>query len=192
MAKFARPPSDRNRLGFSTGVAMHFDQNEDAALYLFPVEAGIGLTLGDRYDLGISVGNFLGTAEGNFALIDGNLRLGILHGIGLGMIASQAEQAVLTQLTAGTFLQTGRRHAFFMGLKYTYGTSVGSDAFVPTGYFTGSIGFLPSGVVKVTPELSINHARWTQPGDPDDIQNRAWTVVIGVTVMTHYGRARTY
>lgn len=171
---------------------MHFDQNEDAALYLFPVEAGLGISLGDRYDLGVSVGNFLGTAEGNFALLDGNLRLGLLHGIGLGMISSQTDQAVLTQLTGGTFLQTGRRHAFFTGLKYTYATAVGSDTFLPTNYFTGSIGFLPSGVVKVTPELSVSHARWTAPGETGDVANRAWTVVIGVAVMTHYGRASVY
>lgn len=189
MAKFARPPSDRSRLGFSTGVAMHLDEDEDATLVLFPVEAGIGISIGERYDLGVSVANFMGTAEGNYALIDGKLRLGILHGVGLGMLSSQTEQAVLTHLSGGTFLQTGRRHAFFMGLKYTYATAVGSDAFFPTNYLTGSIGFLPSGALKVTPELAVNHGRWHVPTEDGEELQRAWTVVIGVTVITHYGRA---
>lgn len=188
MAKFARPPSDRNRMGFSTGVAMHLDREEDATFALYPVEAGLGVSIGDRYDLGVSVGNLLGTAEGNFAIIDGNLRLGIIHGLGLGMWASQTDQAVFTQFTGGTFLQTGRRHAFFGALKYTYATDVGSETFLPTHFFTSSIGFLPSGAVKVTPELIVNHARWDEPGSAET--ERAWTVVIGIAVMTHYGRAR--
>lgn len=165
---------------------MHLDQNEDATFALFPLEAGLGVSLGRRYDLGVSVGNLVGSAEGNFAVIDDDLRLGIIHGIGLGMWASQTDQAVFTQFTGGTFLQTGRRHAFFGALKYTYATDIGSDAFLPTNFVTGSIGFLPSGAVKVTPELIVNHAFWNDASS--DELDRAWTVIIGIAVMTHYGR----
>ncbi len=184
MAKFARPPSDRNRLGFSTGVGMQIDQNENSTFALFPVEAGLGISLGDRYDLGVSLSNLVGTAEGNFAILDGDLRLGIIHGLGLGMWATPDDQTVFTQFTGGTFLQTGRKNAFFTALKYTYGTDVGSDTFLPTHFFTGSIGFLPSGAVKVTPELIANHAVWQDSGETF----RVWTVIIGIAVMTHYGR----
>jgi hypothetical protein len=183
MAKFARPPAQRNRLGFSSGVAMHIDPDEDTSLYAFPVEGGLGASFGDRYDLGISFGPFLGTAEGNVALIDGDFRLGIIHGLGLGLIATDEDQSLVTQLTGGTFLQTGRRRAFFMGLKGTYGLTVGpSDTFEDAGIYTGTMGFLPSGRVKVIPELAVQNMRWEEASEPLS----AWTVAIGVTVMIHY------
>jgi hypothetical protein len=183
MAKFARPPAQRNRIGFSTGLAMHIDPDEDTSLYAFPVEAGLGASIGDRYDLGISFGQFLGTAEGNLALIDSDLRLGFIHGLGLGLLATDEDQSLLTQFTGGAFLQTGRRHAFFMGLKGTYGLVVGpSDAFSDTAFYTGTIGFLPSGRIKAIPELAIQNMRWK----PADEPLNAWTIVIGVTVMMHY------
>lgn len=183
MAKFARPPAQRNRLGFSSGIAMHIDPDEDTSLYAFPVEGGLGASFGDRYDLGISFGPFLGSAEGNVAIIDGDFRLGIIHGVGLGLISTDEDQSLVTQFTGGTFLQTGRRRAFFMGLKGTYGVTVGpSDAFDNAAFYTGTMGFLPSGRVKVIPELAVQNIRWEPSGEPLS----AWTVAIGVTVMIHY------
>lgn len=185
MAKFARPPADRDRIGFSTGLGMYIDDNEETSVYAFPVEAGLGISLGDRYDLGFSVGNLMGSAEGNFALIDGDFRLGILHGLGVGLVATQDDQSLLAQLTGGAFLQTGRRRAFFMGLKATRGFVVGSEAFRPTTFYTGTFGFLPSGRIKVVPELAIQRANWRESDDaPDSLVS--WTVVIGVTVLLHY------
>lgn len=184
MAKFARPPADRDRIGFSTGLGMHLDDEEEASVYAFPVEAGMGVSLGDRYDLGFSVGNLIGTAEGNFALIDDDFRIGILHGLGLGLMATQDEQALLAQFTGGTFLQTGRRAAFFMGLKATRGLVVGTDVVPPTTFLTGTVGFLPSGRIKVVPEVALQRANW-RAGEPLEATT-SWTVVIGVTVLLHY------
>lgn len=183
MAKFARPPAQRNRLGFSSGVAMHIDPEEDTSLFAFPLEAGLGVSYGDRYDLGISFGPLLGTAEGNLALVDSDFRLGFIHGLGVGMLATEDDQSLLTQFTGGTFLQTGRRRAFFMGLKATYGLVVGpSNAFDDSVFYTGTIGFLPAGRVKVIPELAVQNVRW----EPQDEPLSAWSVAIGVTVMLHY------
>lgn len=185
MAKFARPPVDRDRIGFSTGLGMLIDNDEKASVYAFPVEAGLGITLGSRYDLGFSVGNLLGTAEGNFALIDGDVRLGILHGLGVGLVATQDEQSLLAQFTGGSVLQIGRRRAFFMGLKATRGVVVGSEAFRPTTFYTGSVGFLPTGRIKVIPEFALQRANWRESDDAAD-PTTSWAVVIGVTVMLHY------
>lgn len=185
MAKFARPPVDRDRIGFSTGLGMFIDDTEETSVYAFPVEAGLGISLGDRYDLGFSVGNLLGSAEGNFALIDGDLRLGILHGIGTGLVATQDEQSLLAQFTGGTVLQVGRRRAFFMGLKATRGIVIGSEQFRPTTFYTGTVGFLPSGRIKVVPELAIQRANWREVDDAPE-PTVSWTIVIGVTVLLHY------
>lgn len=164
---------------------MHIDSDEDASVYAFPVEGGIGVTLGDRYDLGFSVGQLLGSAEGNFAVIDGNVRLGLIHGLGLGLVATPDDQALLTQLTGGTLLQIGRRRAFFASLKGTYGAAVGSETLRPTTFYTATFGFLPSGRIKVVPELAIQRAAWHVDADsPDPLE--AWTFVIGVTVLMHY------
>ncbi len=185
MAKFARPPVDRDRIGFSTGLGMLIDDNEESSVYAFPLEAGLGISLGDRYDLGFSVGNLLGSAEGNFALIDGDVRLGILHGLGTGLVATQDEQSLLAQFTGGTMLQIGRRRAFFMGLKATRGVVVGSEVFRPTTFLTGTVGFLPSGRIKVIPEFAIQRANWRESDDAIDV-TKSWAIVIGVTVMLHY------
>ena len=188
MAKFARPPVERDRIGFSTGIAMVIDEDtESTSVWAFPVEAGLGVSFGDRYDLGFSVGHLMGTAEGNFALIDSDVRLGILHGVGLGLFASQDDQALLPQLTGGAFLQLGRRTPFFWGVKATRGFVVGTDTVAPTTFLTSTLGFLPRGRIKVVPELALQRANYTainEDGEDDPTVN--WTVVIGVTVMMHY------
>ena len=185
MAKFARPPVDRDRIGFSTGLGMHINDDEETSVYAFPVEAGLGLSLGDRYDLGFSVGQLLGSVEGNFAILDGDFRLGILHGMGGGLVATQEDQSLLAQFTGGTYLQAGRRRAFFMGLKATRGVVVGSEAFRPTTFYTGTVGFLPSGRMKFVPELAVQRSNWRETDDAPD-STTAWTVVIGVTLLLHY------
>ena len=185
MAKFARPPVDRDRIGFSTGLGMLIDDDEETSVYAFPVEAGLGVTLGERYDLGFSVGNLLGTAEGNFALLTGDLRLGILHGLGVGYVATETEQSLLAQFTGGAVLQIGRRRAFFSGVKATRGVVVGSEVFRPTTFYTGTVGFLPSGRLKVVPELAIQRANWRESDDAQD-PTTSWAIVIGVTVLLHY------
>ena len=185
MAKFVRPPEDRDRIGFSTGLGMHISDEEDATVFAFPAEAGLGISIGERYDLGFSVGNLLGTAEGNFALVDGNVRLGILHGLGLGLVTTQEDEALLAQVTGGTMLQVGRRRAFFTALKATRGLVVGSETFRPTTFFTGSVGFLPAGRIKVIPELAVQRANWREMDDAEDSRH-SWTIVIGVTLLMHY------
>jgi hypothetical protein len=185
MAKFARPPADRDRIGFSTGLGMHINDDEETAVFAFPLEAGLGISLGDRYDLGFSVGQLMGSAEGNFALLDGDLRIGLIHGLGAGLIADQQEQSLLAQFTGGMFLQTGRRRAFFLGLKATRGTVIGSEVVRPTTFVTGTLGFLPSGRIKVVPEIALQRANW-RPSDDAEESLKAWSVVIGVTLLLHY------
>lgn len=186
MAKFVRPPAERDRIGFSTGLGMHITDDEETSVFAFPVEAGLGVSLGERYDLGFSVGNLIGTAEGNFALLKDDVRLGILHGIGAGLVATQEEHGVFAQFTGGTMLQIGTHHAFFTALKATRSLVVGSfDIFRPTTYLTGTIGFVPSsGRIKVIPELAIQRSNWR---DVDaTTSSSGWTIVIGVTMSLPY------
>lgn len=192
MAKFARTETEQDRLGFSTGLGMYIDEEEDPQVFAFPVEAGMGVSLGERYDLGFSVGNLLGTAEGNFAVIDSTWRLGLIHGLGLGLLTTQEEQALLTQFTGGAFVQTGRKRAFFMGIKATRGTVVGGESFRPTTFLTGTLGFMPEGRLKVIPEIAVQRSNWrafdTMTDGPADEVSQAYTIVIGVSVLHHYFR----
>lgn len=186
MAKFVRPPAERDRIGFSTGLGLHVSEEQEPIVFAFPVEAGLGVSFGDRYDLGFSVGNLLGTVEGNFAVLDRELRLGIIHGVGAGLFATQDVQAVFAHFTGGAMLQVGRRRAFFSALKATRSLVIGTvyDP-QPSTYFTGTIGFVPStGRIKVIPELAVQRSNWRDVESRDPLAS--WTVVIGVTMLLHY------
>lgn len=178
-------------MGFSTGLAMHLDSDDDMSLIAFPVEGGLALSIAPMYDLAFSVSNYIGSVEGNLAVYDGGVRFGVLHGLGLGLFATQDDSDLFAQLGGGLFMQTGRRKAFFTGVKYNHSRAFGSsDAFAPTNYLTVSAGLLPSGVLRLTPEVVVNHARWRAPSlDPEvtELQPRhATTVIIGLTLLNDW------
>lgn len=151
LAKFVRdPPSQakaggpgsRGRVSVGSGVAVYEtkakEPNEEAmtgSIYLFPVEGSLSLFLGERYDLSFSVSSSLLLGmDGNLALLaTPRLRLGLLHGIGLGLTgcaincrdeeSSEKWGGVLAyNVSVGLMsqIEVGRSGALFMGARYGF------------------------------------------------------------------------
>ncbi|MBI5529431.1 MAG: hypothetical protein HY897_24155 [Deltaproteobacteria bacterium] len=139
--------------------------------------AAVALWLGDHYDLAFGVSDLQLTTEGNLWFGSDDVRVGLLHGIGLGAILSDenshqdSESTLIIDLAAGLFGQVRlSEHASgFAGFKYVYCTTKGdNEAIDSVDYFGGSFGVVfTAGRLEIAPELSIVSARPRNDTNPD-------------------------
>lgn len=185
MAKFVHSPvedNDAGRVSFSTGWMIYEDVNLETELngeddsktmfFFFPPEGSLSLWLVDNYDLTLSAN--LGAMmflEGNLGVDLGKLRVGFLHGVGLGFwgeatdIGDEWEGTLPYAFSAGLVVQSSPSKVgeVFFGFRYTY------SAIEPLGgskqqreeetkrwahYFNGSLGFIfKAGALRIIPEF---------------------------------------
>ena len=172
----------RGQLGVGTGWAATGNDIGDGTMksdfLLFPAEGTLTSWLSDRYGLSFSVGSY-GTLgiEGNLQLGQrGRFRLGLVHGIAVGLMGELGGGGVnwdgqlMMDFPIGFFFQTdwGKNRIVYGGLRYVYGfTEIfgdQNDAFrqkSSTHFLTASTGIrFPLGKLTISPELVLVYGRW--------------------------------
>jgi hypothetical protein len=172
----------------STGVAVLHQPDvevfpegkEDTTDLQFPAaEGSLTMQLMPRYDLALTTMPWKATAEGNALVVDnGSLRLGIIHGLGMGFIADitkdggeeERDWVLLYDMSIGLMLEaeTSESSSLFTSAKYSYSdyTHGGAetddpDTSMPTNTIAGSIGYLAQlGALQIIPEIIVSRASY--------------------------------
>ncbi|HOX43974.1 MAG TPA: hypothetical protein PK668_10250 [Myxococcota bacterium] len=208
MSKFVHDPEDpappggdapaaaatakKGRVGVGTGLAIiGVEDNEstdggddalDTSLYLFPVEGGGSFWLHRNYDLTVSLhsGGML-ALEGVVTFPLGGARLGLIHGVGLGLMGQdpdgdQGWNGFLQMgCSAGAVLQfdVSRSGSFFLGAKYAFSHQepVGDegedeeDEALDTHFATVGLGYaVLLGSLRLTPEFAFAYGSMNTEG----------------------------
>ncbi len=159
------------RIGLTTGAVIMSRPEEGSLLALFPSE-GFLAYFGEHYSGSFAAGHFLGSYEGNLLLKnDDKVRVGLLHGLGLGYQRDRPEQndassALFYDLSAGLMIEVQPRKngKGFVASRYTYANVKqwpAGDEFRQTDYLTFGVGaHLQFGRLEVTPELVYSRGTW--------------------------------
>ncbi len=173
-----------------TGASESPDQADDSDLSLvaFPTEAAYTGYLGDSYDLAISGGNGLVNLTGDLIFVDDGMRLGFLHGVGLGYSGQENDvgftddqdffqHRIQGNATGGLFYQSsdGADGTLFAAARYTYGGNAVSNAgdnapdidneWRDAHFLTANLGItMPAGGAFVAPEIA---GTWGMYNEPD-------------------------
>jgi len=203
-AKFVRPSASTEgegadsaggKVAASTGLFIHHE-DEQTNVFTFPGEGALSLWLAPNYDVAITAGNFLASAEGNFVVLEAPLRLGVLHGLGFSIFDNSGgtdeprETTLFLDLTVGAFAQFPVPDAgdLFGALKYTYATNAEDedrDVLRSTHYVTGSAGYmLRLGGLLVSPELIVSLGSWVPQDNAD--RETFWMAILAGTVGAAY------
>ncbi len=122
-----------------SAVVAEVTKGEVAVFFPF-VEGSMSLPLGEHYDLAIAAQSGKLTAEGNLSLAAGDrLRLGLLHGAGVGLLDLE-DLSVFLDASVGAMLQlrVGDADVAFLGGRFVYSTFAGeSEAFHRTTTYVG-------------------------------------------------------
>ncbi len=175
-ARAARPSSDApSRVGGNLAVA-HWSTDEGSST-IFPwVEGALSVSPSRNYDVAISVQPAKLNIEGNLGFSSSDsFRLGLLHGVGFGTIASDSDDVdsnttLFLDATAGLMAQVWAtdQTSLFFGGRYAYATSAGdNDGIQPTHYAGGALGVLVAlkGGLVVSPEVLIANAWYDDDND---------------------------
>jgi hypothetical protein len=158
------------------------DDDLDTALYLFPVEGGGSFWLHRNYDLTVSLhsGGML-ALEGVVTFPLGAARLGLIHGVGLGLMGQdpdgERDWSGMLQVgcSAGAVLQfdVARSGSFFLGAKYAFSHQepVGDedegdeDEALETHFATIGLGYaVLLGFLRLTPEFAFAYGSMKAEG----------------------------
>lgn len=208
-SKFVREGSDSDSanklsaMGAVQGVSSKSDDGETrlGQLLGFNVEGAYSAQLANRYDLVVSGGNYLANVDGNYALWLEGMRLGLLHGVGLGYYANENTNVRGDKVgwshnfkfngSSGVFFQLSEASdgTFFSAARYTFSAvqSVYPEEAVPDDeetselakahYGTLNLGYLvPLKEISLSPEVALNYGRLV------DDQSSVFIVTVGATV----------
>lgn len=150
------PPAPR----LSANVSAVVFSDEGNALFPW-VEGALSVPVAEHYDLAISAHAGKLNVDGNlsFALGD-RLRLGLLHGAGVGLVVGD-DPVVVVDASVGALLQlrTGESSAAFLAGRWVYSDALEEDTRAAT-YLGGALGLATriGERLTLTPELLVASA----------------------------------
>ena len=177
------------RIGMSTGAVIVSQPEEGSVLALFPSEGFLGYH-GEHYSGSFAAGHFLGSYEGNLLFMnDEKARVGLLHGVGLGLQREMPEEedattALFYDVSAGLIVEVraGESGKGFLAFRYTYADVLqwpAGDVYRQTDYWTfGAGAHLQFGRLEVIPELVYSRGSW-------QVSDRDWQTGVETQVGEH-------
>lgn len=164
MSRFAPLPKGRAGRVTATTEGAYAATSSDNAVYVPFGTGSLTFALGRRYQLAISAGAGAATIEGDLDLLDGPVRLGLLHGVGGAFqitSPSQGGNGTLYLLRLGLLLDAPAHTPAFaaIGWVYTGGTAFNAPPPPPsmsdhTVYLTLGYPVRTTGLL-VTPEITV-------------------------------------